>query len=85
MHLNGETLDFLARFSKSPDGQFLLKWLEARLDDRDTKLRIANGEEVHRQQGRALELVELIDDIVSAHSKLNRPAPIRTSGFRQAP
>lgn len=75
MHLNGEYLDFLARFAKSPEGRVLLGLLQAKLRERETKLRAAAGEEVYRVQGRALELDELIADITSAQLKLNRTSP----------
>lgn len=74
MHLSGEQLAFLARFSKTPDGRFLLGVLQAKLAEREQKLRSAVGEEVYRTQGRALELDELIADIIKAEQKLTRSA-----------
>lgn len=84
MHLNGEQLTFLARFSKSPEAAALLGLLRAKLAERDANLRIKVGEEVYRQQGRALELDELIADITQANARLNRGTPTRTSEFRAA-
>lgn len=72
MHLSSEQLQFLARFSKTPDGRFLLSVLQAKLAEREQKLRTAAGEEVYRNQGRALELDELIADIAKAEQKLTR-------------
>jgi hypothetical protein len=72
MQLSSSQLGFLARLSKSPDGQFLLELLKARLAERDTALRRATGEEVHRNQGRALELSEIIADITEADERLTR-------------
>lgn len=84
MRMTTEQLEFLGRFSKSPDGQFLLSILQAKLSEREASLRTSVGEEVYRAQGRALELDELIADITDATAKLNRSMPTRTSGFRQA-
>lgn len=72
MKLSGEQLQFLGRFSKSPDGQFLLTILRAKLAERDEALRKTSGEDVYRTQGRALELDELVADITDANEKLNR-------------
>jgi len=84
MRLDGNDLLFLARFSKLPEGKLFLGLLERKLKEREAKLRTAVGEEVHRQQGRALELDELIADIAQAQDRLNRSGPTRTSEFRQA-
>jgi len=75
MKLSGEHLQFLERLSKSPDGQFLLTILRAKLAERDEALRRTSGEDVYRTQGRALELDELIADITDASAKLNRTRP----------
>lgn len=72
MQLSSDQLAYLARLSKTPDGRFLLSLLEARLVERDGKLRTATGEEVFRAQGRAAELADLIRDITDAESKLTR-------------
>jgi len=72
MRLSSEDLEFLARFAKAPEGRAFLALLAAKLAERDTALRLAVGEEVFRTQGRALELVELIDEVNTAHQKLNR-------------
>lgn len=77
MTLSGEQLQFLERFSKSPDGQFLLKILRAKLAERDEALRKSKGEDVYRAQGRALELDELVADLTDAHVKLTRLLPPR--------
>ena len=71
MRLNESQLLFLARFAKSPEGREFLELCRAKLADRDTKLRSTEGAEVHRQQGRALELDEMIADITGAQQKLN--------------
>lgn len=82
MHLSSDDLAFLARFNKTPDGQYLLRLLQAKLVERDQMLRKATGEEVHRAQGRALELDELIADITTAQQKLT---PSRRPVTSQAP
>lgn len=72
MHLSNDDLAFFDRFHKSPDGQYLLRLLQAKLAERDQALRTSTGEEVYRSQGRALELAELIGDITKAQQKLTR-------------
>lgn len=72
MHLSSDDLAFLDRFSKTPDGQYLLKLLRAKLAEREQKLRTATGEEVYRNQGRALELDEMIAEVTTAQQKLTR-------------
>jgi hypothetical protein len=83
MQLSGQDLEFLARFSKAPEGRAFLTLLQAKLAERDAKLRISVGEEVFRTQGRALELAELIDEVNTAQLKLNRSLSARTSAPRQ--
>ena len=83
MRMTQDQLEFFGRFSKSPEGQFLLAILQAKLGEREAMLRTSIGEEVYRAQGRALELDELIADITGATAKLNRNQSTRTSGFRQ--
>jgi hypothetical protein len=70
--LTTDDLTFLARFSKSPEGQRFVGLLRARLVEHDAKLRTGEGAEVHRTQGRALELDDLIVAIMDAEAKLNR-------------
>lgn len=79
MRLTEDQLQFLARFSKSPEGQLFLSVLRAKLSEREAKLRTTVGEEVYRQQGRALELDEMIADITDAMRKLNRSEITATS------
>ena len=83
MHLTADDLGFLARLSKSPDGRRLVMLLQAKLKEREQKLRRSTGEEVHRDQGRALELDELIADIEQAEQKLTRSASPVTSQARR--
>lgn len=82
MKLSSDQLGFLARFSKSPDGRALQQILEAKLAEADAKLRTTEGAELHRQQGRAQELVEILADIAEASTRLTRnvstaPRPYR--------
>jgi hypothetical protein len=82
MQLNHEQLEFLARFAKTPDGQMLMAIYRARLAEVDGKLRTAEGAEMHRQQGRAQQLDELLTGITEARSKLARnavPTPQRSA------
>jgi hypothetical protein len=82
MRLDNEQLEFLARLSKAPEGRALLTILQAKLRDRESKLRTTAGEEVYRYQGRALELDELIADIEEAQARRTRAAAPPTSRAR---
>jgi hypothetical protein len=82
MRLTSAQLEFLARFSKAPEARLLVQLLQAKLGDRESKLRTAVGEEVYRAQGRALELDELIADILEAQARLTRSASPLTSAAR---
>jgi hypothetical protein len=82
MRLNSTQLQFLARIAMTPDGKVLVDLLQARLRDRDAKLRAATGEEVFRQQGRALEIAELIDDFTQSQQRLERAVSPPTSAVR---
>lgn len=75
MHLSSDDLQFLARLSKSPDGQALLKLLRAELAEADAMLRKATGDEMFRCQGRAQYLDGLIKTIESANQKLTPRRP----------
>ena len=77
MRFTTDQHSFLARFSKSPDGQQVVDILNAKLAEVGKGLRTATGEEIYRQQGRALELDELLADFKEASAKLTRlqPAP----------
>lgn len=75
MQLKQEQLQFLERLNKSPDGQFLLQILRAKQSERDAALRTTKGEDVYRAQGRALELDELVADIIEASQRLTRIQP----------
>jgi hypothetical protein len=77
MTLTSEQLLFLARFSKSPEGKALVSMYEAELAEVDGKLRKAVGEDIYRLQGRASQIEEMVDRIMTAESKVNskRPAP----------
>ena len=70
--LDNDQLLFLARLAKSPDGKMLLDLLRARLTARDSELRDAPEGGVLQAQGRAKEVADLIGDIESALTKLER-------------
>lgn len=70
MHLSESQLLFLARFAKSPDGREFLELYRAKLAEVESKLRTQAGEELYRQQGRAIQLDELLADITDANKKL---------------
>lgn len=84
MKLEVSDLQFLERFSQSPDGAYLLKILRAKLAERDKALRAARGEDVYRTQGAASELDELITDITEARQRLTRNPPTRHASQRLA-
>jgi hypothetical protein len=82
MKLSSAQLGFLARLSKSPDGQFLLEIFRARLAENDAALRAAPADTILRAQGRALELSEIIADILEAETRLNRNQSTVIRSFR---
>jgi hypothetical protein len=82
MRLSSTQLQFLARIAMTPDGKVLVDLLQALLRERDAKLRAATGEEVFRQQGRALELAELIGDFTQSQQRLERAVSPPTSAVR---
>jgi hypothetical protein len=69
MRLDQQQLEFLARFSKSPDARAFTQIIEARLKECESKLRTATGEEVYRNQGRAQELDEILAHLATAQVK----------------
>ena len=73
--MNSSDLSFLARFAKTPEGQALLRILEARLASVNETLLGTDGNDVYRFQGRAKQLLELCKDITEAEQRLNRAAP----------
>ena len=75
MRLSSADLLFLARFSKSPDGQALLKILEAKLAEVHAGLRTHDGTALYRDQGRAQQLDEIMSDITEATARLDRAQP----------
>ena len=73
--MNSSDLSFLARFAKTPEGQALLRILEARLASVNETLLGTDGNDVYRFQGRAKQLLELCKDITEAEQRLNRSTP----------
>ena len=59
MHLEAAQLEFLTRLGKSPDGQQLLKLIQAEIDDSNALLRTRNGDSLLREQGKAVYLDEI--------------------------
>ena len=70
MRLTESQLLFLARFAKAPEGKEFIELCRAKLSEVDAKLRTTEGAEMHRHQGRALQLDELIADVTQAHARL---------------
>jgi hypothetical protein len=88
MRLTESNLLFLARFAKLPEGKEFLELMRAKLDETDAKLRITDGPELHRQQGRAQELDDWIAALTESQRKLtmaqsaHRPrSVVNTNGF----
>lgn len=75
MTLSTSDLSFLARFARTPDGQALLRILEARLASVNETLLGTDGNDVYRFQGKATQLRELCKDITEAEQRLARAAP----------
>lgn len=85
MVLSTDELTFLARFAKSPDAKALVSILQGKLGDVEGKLRRAEGAEMHRCQGRAQQLDELLADIRDAEMRLHTSTAQSTASrrFRQ--
>lgn len=79
VRLTSEQLSFLARFAKTPDGNAYLAILKARLRETESALRKQDGSELHRVQGDARTLDELINDLEDAHERLIRNAATKPS------
>lgn len=73
--MTNDDLLFLARFARTPDGQALLRILEAKLASVMETLLKADGNDAYRYQGRARQIQELRDDIAGAEASLARLAP----------
>lgn len=76
--MDTQELHAIVRTASNPDGQLILAMLKKRLDERNETLRKVDAPEVHRYQGRALELAELIRDFETARETLGKmlvPAP----------
>ena len=78
MALDLVDLEALRRYARSPEGRGLVLILEKKLRESDLKLRELLGEHLIRQQGRSLQLQELIDDLTKAEQRLERQEPSRT-------
>jgi len=83
MPLTHEDLTFLARLAKSPDGKYLQRIYAARLGEVEAKLRVGEGAAMHRSQGRAQELDDLMQMIDKADEWLQRGVPTQSQGLRR--
>lgn len=83
MRFTTEQLSFLARFAKSPDGREVVNILNATLAEVEIGLRTKTGEDVYRQQGRAVQLDELITLINKANERLNQTLSAKSQTPRQ--
>lgn len=77
MGLATKDLEQLRRFTRTPDGRFLVEWLAGKLADTDVKLRTSSGEELHRMQGRAQLLAEMLETLTKAEARLELSTPRR--------
>lgn len=77
MPLTNSQLQTLRAFFWSPEGKLFVAMLQDKLAAADVKLRSLSGEELNRQQGRALQLQELIGELTDAEQILNRQDPSR--------
>jgi hypothetical protein len=83
MHLSHETLSFLAGFAESTQGRLYRQVLEGRLGEVDKTLRVLNGEDLYRAQGKAQALEELVKQLDEARDRLNRSSAARSQGTRR--
>ena len=72
MALTTPDLEALRRYARLPEGRGLMQILETKLVESDRKMRVLTGELLYRQQGRSLQLQELLDDINGADTTLKR-------------
>lgn len=72
MALTNTDLQVLRRFSQLPEGRLLLSMLGEKLAMCDEKLRHFSGDDLYRMQGRALQLEELINEVLGAGDTLKR-------------
>jgi hypothetical protein len=79
MHYDAAQLDFLKRLGMSPDGQQLLGLIQAEIAACNLTLRTSTGEQLLREQGKALFLDEFLQRMTrptSAQIVSRRPTPI---------
>ena len=81
MQLDAAQLEFLVRLGKTPDGQQLKLLLEAQVAAVNGRLRKQTGDELIREQGRAL----MLDELISAFQPRLAPKSMRqVLGFPEA-
>lgn len=85
--LTDQEIAALYRINAGVDGQILRQLLERRLSEAEAVLRTTEGAEMHRTQGRAIELEQLVVDLFGARQKLDqqRLAPPRGTPKRIIP
>jgi hypothetical protein len=79
MHYDAAQLDFLKRLGMSPDGQQLLGLIQAEIAACNLTLRTSTGEQLLREQGKALFLDEFLQRMTrptSAQIVSRRPTSI---------
>lgn len=67
--LDAETVQFFGRLAKSPDGHALRAVLQAELRACEKGMRTLEGANMHRAQGAAILLDELIANLSGAHQQ----------------
>jgi hypothetical protein len=68
MHYGATQLEFLKRLGMSPDGQQLIGLIQAEIAECNQTLRKSTGEQLLREQGKALFLDELLRKMTQAKS-----------------
>lgn len=84
VRLNPTQFAFLQRFAKTPDARALIDVLVAERGGCEQRLLTLEGAEMHRQQGRAALLDELIANIGGTAQKSNQ-GNVKTLRFSNGP
>jgi len=84
MHYGAAQLEFLKRLGMSPDGQQLIGLIQAEIAACNLTLRTSTGEQLLREQGKALFLDEFLQKMTEAKSAQTvprRPTPSGQFGY----
>jgi hypothetical protein len=81
--LTADEMHFLAGLGRSPFGHALRGILSKRLQDRDKECRVLDGPALHRAQGAAQYIQQMLDELDEAERKetaLRRPIAVPAQG-----